>query len=546
MSDPLPPLIAALLNPALYADTQARPVERVELVQTHGSWVLLAGDVAYKIKKPVRFAFMDFSTLALRRQACETEWRVNRRFQQPDQAATHLYLGVLPILGTAQQPRWGPLGTAQAAQALEFAVQMRRFDEAARLDHVCDRGALTPEHLTHFARRMASFQARAAVAGVGQAWGHAAAAMRWPRDNFSTLRALLSAPADAEQVRALSHWAEQRYSAIEPLLSRRRQKERVREGHGDLHLGNLVLIDNAVLPFDAIEFNDSLRWIDVANDVAFLWMDLLHHGCPGLANVWLSAWLDASGDVSAPTVWSFFASYRAGVRAKVAALRWGQLGAADASREARPEADACLTQARRYLALAHDIAQPPLPQLIITHGLSGSGKTWASGRWLAAEATGRAVRLRSDVERKRLHGLSALAPSGSGLNSGLYSPQAHGDTYASLLARSRRLLAEGWTVLVDAAFLRLSERTAFAALAAEQRVPFHILACEAPLDVLRQRITERQASGLDASEATVAVLEQQLGWLEPLLPAERAVCLRLEVDGLRVQGGVEVAEKFQS
>jgi hypothetical protein len=345
--------------------------------------------------------------------------------------------------------------------------------------------------------------------------------MRWPRDNFTTLRTALTDPADAAQVRALSDWTEQRYNAIEPLLSRRRQKERVREGHGDLHLANLVLVDDEVLPFDAIEFNDSLRWIDVANDMAFAWMDLHNHACPGLANVLLSAWLDASGDVSATTVWTFFASYRAGVRAKVAALRMGQLGGTNPDGHTPPEASACLAEARRYLALAQTIAHPPAPQLVITHGLSGSGKTWASSRWLAAERTGRAIRLRSDVERKRLHGVSALAPSGSGLNSGLYSPQAHGDTYASLLKRTRRLLDDGWTVLVDAAFLRQSERAAFAAVARSMGVPFRILACEAPVEVLRQRITERQARGADASEATVAVLEQQLGWLEPLTDAER-------------------------
>src|SRR3990167_1075189 len=534
MTDRTPPLIAALLDPARYP----HPVERVELMETHGAWVLLAGEHAYKIKKPVRFPFMDFSTLALRRHACETEIRVNRRFQQHDRPATQLYLGVLPIVGTPAQPRWGKPGTGDEAQAIEFAVLMRRFDGACRLDHLCERGALTPEHLIGLARRMAAFQARAAVAGTGQAWGHPTAAMRWPRENFSTLRTALTAPADAALVRELSDWTEQRFNAIEPLLSRRRQKGRVREGHGDLHLANLVLIqgngEDEVLPFDAIEFNDSLRWIDVANDMAFAWMDLLGHGCPGLANVLLSAWLDASGDVSAPTVWSFFASYRAGVRAKVAAIRLGQLGGnpvGPSTGSGRPDAlgtaaederEHLLSEARRYLALARDIAHPPSPQLIITHGLSGSGKTWASSRWLAAEASGRAIRLRSDVERKRMPGLSALGPSGSGLNAGLYSPQAHTDTYASLLARARRLLAEGWTVLVDAAFLRAAERAAFAALADEQRVPFHILACEAPVDLLRQRIPERQARGADASEATVSVLEQQLGWLEPLDAGERA------------------------
>ncbi|MGM9428102.1 AAA family ATPase [Hydrogenophaga sp. MI9] len=512
MSDTLPPLITALLDPARYPHA----VERVALMQTHGGWVLLAGEFAYKIKKPVRFPFMDFGTLGARRHACETEIRVNRRFQSHDKPATQLYLGVLPIVGTPDDPRWGEAGTDGAVQpAIEFAVQMRRFDEAARLDHLCARGALTADHIGGLARRMAAFQARAAAADKAKPWGHAAAAMRWPRDNFTTLRSLLQAPDDAARVRALSDWTEQRFIAIEPLLSRRRQKGRVREGHGDLHLANLVLIEDEVLPFDAIEFNDELRWIDVASDMAFAWMDLLDHDRPGLANGLFSEWLDASGDVSAPSVWSFFASYRAGVRAKVAAIRAGQ-------QAGTPEADQSLDEARRYLALADRIAHPPQPQLVITHGLSGSGKTWASGQWLQAEASGRAIRLRSDVERKRLHGVSPLAASGSGLNEGLYRPQAHEETYASLRKRARMLLHDGWSVIVDAAFLREAERQAFAELAQAEGCPFHILACEAPPDELRRRIGARQAAGTDASEATLAVLEQQFGWLEPLTDGERA------------------------
>ncbi|MFM6985144.1 MAG: AAA family ATPase [Hydrogenophaga sp.] len=516
MSDTLPPLITALLDPTRYPHA----LQRVELVQTHGAWVLLAGEYAYKIKKPVRFPFMDFSTLALRRHACEAELRVNRRFQRHDQPATHLYQDVLPITGTAADPHWGAAG--DKGQAIEFAVRMRRFDEALRLDHLCARGLLTPAHMAGLARRMASFQRQAAVADGDQPWGHAAAAMRWPRDNVSTLRALLTAPADAALVRALGNWTEQRFMAIEPLLSRRRQKGRVREGHGDLHLANLVLVrgdgGDEVLPFDAIEFNDELRWIDVASDMAFVWMDLLDHGQPGLANVLLSEWLDASGDVSSPTVWSFFASYRAGVRAKVAAIRAGQ-------QDGTSDAGDSLHEARRYLALAQAIAHPPSPQLVITHGLSGSGKTWASGQWLLAEPSGRAIRLRSDVERKRLHGMGPLAVSQAGLNEGLYRPQAHGETYASLRTRARGLLQDGWSVLVDAAFLRAGERQTFADLAQAAGVPFHILACEAAPEVLRERVSARQAAGRDASEATLAVLEQQFGWLEPLTAAERACAL---------------------
>ena len=517
MTDVLPPLITALLDPARYP----HPVARVEMVETHGAWVLLAGEFAYKIKKPVRFPFLDFSTLPLRRLACETEIRVNRRFQLPNSPATQLYLGVWPIVGSAEQPRWGEADGGDDAKAIEFAVRMRRFDEASRLDHLCARGALTPDHIGSLARRMASFQGRAAVANGANGWGHPSAVMRWPRDNFLTLRATLTDPADAEMVRKLSDWAAQHFNTLEPLLARRRQKERVREGHGDLHLANLVLIEGEVLPFDAIEFNDELRWIDVANDMAFAWMDLLNEGQPGLANTLLSEWVDASGDVSAPAVWDFFASYRACVRAKIAAIRLGQLGGAGAS----PEAEASLAEARRYLALAHDIAHPPAPQMLITHGLSGSGKTWASSRWLQAEPTGRAIRLRSDVERKRLHGMSPHAPSGSGLNAGIYSPQANGDTYGSLLSRARSLLNDGWSVIVDAAFLREAERKAFAALAQSAGCPFHILACEASERVLRQRITERQARGTDASEATLAVMEQQLRWVEPLTADERKVIL---------------------
>ena len=517
MVDPLPPLIQALLS----ADCYPHPVAGVELVETHGAWVLLAGDFAYKIKKPVRFPFMDFSTLAARRRACETEVRINRRFQVHDQPATQLYLGVLPLTGSPEQPRWGHSGGEDDALAIEFAVQMRRFDERLRLDHLCERGALTPDHIRSLARRMAAFQARAAVAASQHPWGHPAAAMRWPRDNFQTLTAALPGATEATLVHQLRDWTEERFGSIEALLARRRQKGRVREGHGDLHLANLILVDGEVLPFDGIEFNEELRWIDVANDMAFAWMDLLHQQQPGLANLLMSEWLDVSGDVSAPAVWGFFASYRAGVRAKVAAIRMGQLEGQGPS----TDAEACHHEARQYLQLANDISRPPAPQLLITHGLSGCGKTWASSRWLQAESTGRAIRLRSDVERKRLRGMGPLTPSGSGLNADLYSAQSHHDTYASLLARARNLLHDGWSVLVDAAFLRASERQAFAALAQAAQCPFHILAPTAPVKELRARIRARQAERADASEATVEVLEQQLGWLEPLTQDEQAVLL---------------------
>lgn len=509
MRHDVPPLIAALLDPRRCPE----PAARMELIETHGAWVLLGDAHAWKIKKPVRLPFMDFSTLERRRAACEAEIRVNRRFAPRHGPA--LYQGVRPIRGSASDPCWGTLDALDTPDAIEYAVQMRRFDEASRLDHLCARQAIDMDDMAALARHVADFQAQAAVADAASPWGRPEHVLAWARDNILTLRELGPRGNGADALPWLADWTETRFAALTTLLAARRAEGRVREGHGDLHLANLVKLGDEVVAFDAIEFNDELRWIDTASDIAFTWMDLRRQGAPGLANGLLSSWLDASGDTTAPHVLPFFAVYRALVRAKVAAIRRTQIA---------PGPDALSPQDEEValsLALARRMAQPPAPRLLITHGLSGSGKTWASTRWLQAEPTGHAIRLRSDVERKRLHGLSALQASGSGLNSGLYTTQAHGDTYDSLLARSRQLLQEGWSVIVDAAFLRHRERAAFAALATGLGCPFHILACEAPPDVLRRRISARQARGNDASEATLAVLEQQFGWLEPLTAAER-------------------------
>ncbi|MGE0096896.1 MAG: AAA family ATPase [Hydrogenophaga sp.] len=506
----LPALLRALQEPARYPHAATA----MELLETHGAWVLLAGDHAYKIKKPVCLPFMDFSTLGLRRAACQAEVRLNRRFETGD-PASHLYLEVLPIVGTPENPAWGRPDEDDES-AFEYAVHMRRFDQNQRLDHLCQTGALRPAHLTGLARRMADFQARSAFMTAQGAWGQAEDMLAFAQDNLAALQAACSLPADRTRIDTLATWTGVRFAAVANTLAQRRTHGRVREGHGDLHLANLVLIGDEVVPFDGIEFNDALRWIDVASDIAFTWMDLQGHERPGLANLFLSEWLDASGDTSALWVLPFFAVYRALVRAKVAAIRSDQPGA---------HCRVAQNEAHHYLALAGRIAQPGPPRLLITHGLSGSGKTHASSRWLLLEASGRAIRLRSDVERKRLHGLDAHEASGSGPNDGLYSPQANLDTYDHLLQRARGLLQDGWTVLVDAAFLRHRERADFGALAQSMGCPFHILAPEAPLAVLRERIRHRQAQGQDASEATLEVLERQLGWLEPLNEAERACCI---------------------
>jgi hypothetical protein len=496
MSAAHPPLIGALLDAGRYPHAAAR----VDLVETHASWLLLAGEFAYKIKKPVTLPFLDYGTLALREACCRAELALNHRL------APDLYLDVVPIGGSPEQPKIG------ASPALEWAVRMRRFDEDGRLDHMAARGELQPGHLSQLAATLCAFQQAAAVAAPDARFGAAEQVLAAARENFVELRQLLPAAAQA-QVGQLAAWTEAEFVRRAGDFAARKGGGFIREGHGDLHLGNLVLIDGRVTPFDCIEFNEDFRWNDPASEIAFVWIDLLDHGRPGLAGWFLNEWLEAGGDFAALCVLRFYAVYRAVVRAKVAALRAAQEDAATA----RGELDA----ARAYLDLAWRIAVPPAPTFLITCGLSGSGKTTASSARLldpALNAAGSIVRLRSDVERKRLFGLAPHDNSRSAPDAGIYTADATTRTYARLSALSRELLGAGWPVIVDAAFLKRAERDSFAALAAEFGADFKILATAAPPEELRRRLLARSG---DASEATVAILERQLEWFEPPAGDER-------------------------
>lgn len=499
MDAPLPALILALLQPERYPDA----VQQVELVQTHISWVLLAGDWAYKIKKPLRLSYLDFSTLALRQHYCQEELRLNRRF------APDIYLQVVGIFGTAQQPQWQGTG-----EPIEYAVKMRRFDEAGRLDYQCARGQLRPAHLSDLADTLVAFHQAAARAPANSRYGQPETILSAALDNFTDLSALLPDAAVHTQLAALRAWTEASYQRLAPLMRTRQQQGWVRECHGDLHLGNLVLIQQRVRLFDGLEFNADLRWSDVACEIAFTAIDLQAHAQPGLANWFYNEVLSRSGDYQGAQLLPFYAVYRALVRAKVAALRAAQTQEKSA-------------EALTYLSLAQQLAAPAAAQLLITHGLSGCGKTWATDALLQRNDQPPTLRLRSDVERKRLHGLAATAHSGAALASGIYAPDAHARTYAHLKVQAEQLLRAGWSVIVDATFLRQADRAAFAQLASDCGVRFCILAPSATPAQLRQRILARQACGQDASEATLAVLARQTDMLEPLSAQELLACNNL-------------------
>ena len=498
MDTDLPPLIQALLEPGRYPGA----VPGVTLVQTHISWVLLAGDFAYKIKKPLKLPFLDYSTLELRHACCNDELRLNCRF------APDIYLDVVALVGTTDDPRWGGPGTP-----LEYAVRMRRFDEDGRLDHLCQRGGLRAAHLSDLAETLTGFHARAAVAAPASRFGTPEQVLAPALENFDELQQLLQAPGYQQQLAQLRQWTTAEFNRLAPVIQARKAGGRVRECHGDLHLGNLVCIDERVRMFDCIEFNEDLRWIDVVSEIAFTYIDLLDHGQPGLANWFVNEVLSRSGDYDGARLLRFYAVYRAMVRAKVAAIRDAQTH------------DTAQPEVLNYLALAEQLARPGSARLVITHGLSGCGKTVASTQLLQTDVVAGSLRLRSDVERKRLFRLPFKQRSGSAIGVGIYAPDAHARTYAHLRTQCAMLLRAGWSVVVDAAFLKRAERDTFRALAHELGVPFAILAPMAAPDELRARIEKRQALGRDASEATVAVLEQQMQWIEPLAPDEQSSLL---------------------
>lgn len=498
---------------------------QVRLLETHISWVLLAGQFAYKIKKPVSLGFLDFSSLEARHYYCEEEIRLNRRL------APQLYLDVVPIGGTAENPLFN------AHPALEYAVRMRRFSVSGQFDKLAGKGCLLPQHIDSLAAAIAQFHRSlpAADAGAGAPYGTAEAVSQDALQSFAQLQALLGDRADLDSLAAIRRESDREFAACRSLFGQRLAQGFVRECHGDLHLGNIVLLDGQPVPFDGIEFNPALRWIDVMSEVAFTVMDLQHHRRADLAFRFLNAYLELTGDYAGIRLLRFYIACRAMVRAKVGAIRAAQPGLS--SRAASGALAAC----RNYLQLAADCFARKVPVLIITHGLPGSGKsTFAQ---IALERL-QAIRLRSDVERKRLFGLSLLADSRASAGIDLYSPEITRRTYARLNALARELLLAERTVIVDAAFISGEERDKFRRLAQELAVPFVIASICAGRETLHARIAQRQKAGNDASEADVAVMEKLQLAYEPLSPQEQGYVAEFNNEGAGIAADVAGWDKL--
>lgn len=499
----VPRLIGAMLEPRWYDHA----VERCELIETHISWVILTGQYAYKVKKPVDLGFLDFSTLEKRRFYCEEELRLNRRL------APAIYLEVVPITGTPQQPVLGGRG-----EAIEYTVKMAQFPQPARLDRMLEAGRLEPCHMDAFAHMIAEFHRQAAKSAAADSYGEPAQVWQPMAENFTRIRDDIADARQREAVAGLEKWSGEVFSRLAPLLTRRKAGGFIRECHGDMHLRNLAWIDNAPLAFDGIEFNPNLRWIDVISEVAFLVMDLHDRGRPELAQRFLNAYLERSGDYAGLQLLPLYLVYRALVRAKVCAIRLGQ-PLPDATE--RASAESAFAQ---YLALARSYTCPTTPALLLTRGLSGSGKTSLSQPLLERLP---AIRIRSDVERKRLFGMAALESGRAAPAQGIYSAEAGRHTYGCLRELAARVLDAGYTVIVDATFLQREQREPFERLARERGVSYIVLEFRAQTPTLRKRIGQRRG---DASDADLAVLEHQLAGYAPLTDAERARCVEIDTE----------------
>ncbi|GIW42140.1 MAG: aminoglycoside phosphotransferase [Candidatus Binatia bacterium] len=493
----LPSWFEAMRHPAFYPH---RP-ERVDLVQTHASYVFLAGEKVYKVKKPVRFSFLDFSTLELRRHFCEEEVRLNRRLTQD------VYRGVV---GICRREAGFSLGSADDPGAVEYAVEMRRLPAERMLARLLERGEATPEMLRRLAQKVAAFHEAADCGPEVRAFGSPqsfAASLEEDFAEAARFRGVTVEPRVDDAIRAFFRAA---LAEFRPWLEERCRTGRVREGHGDLHAEH-VCFEDGIQIYDCIEFRRDFRCRDVAAEVAFLAMDLVYHGREDLAETFVAEYAERAGDADVARLWPFFACHRAYIRGKVESLASEE---PEVGEEARSRAR---DSAVLHFRLAYRFTWAYRPVLVVVFGLSGSGKTT-----LARELARRTgfEHWNSDEVRKELAGLPPNEPSREEDRPWLYGPDMSARTYATLFERARAALGRGRGVILDATFQRRQERGEARALARDFGVPFVAVECRCSEATTYRRLGERVRAGAGPSDADWSVYLRQRSRYEPLTAGE--------------------------
>ncbi len=471
-----------------------KPVERIE---THISTLLLVADQAFKIKKPVDFGFLNFTELQQRKFYCVEELRLNGRL------APDIYEEVITISGEQHHPQINGSGPA-----IEYMVKMKRFNQDDLFDQKLKNGTLTEKHIIELAKTIADFHQRIDIADDNLGMPIVDSISGAVIENFDQLRDFIYTQNNDLQQRfnKLEQWSRQKTSELTPLLRQRLDNGFVRECHGDMHLGNITLYQNRVTIFDGIEFNPGFRWIDVMSEIAFITMDLDSAGQSAYCSILLNHYLEETGDYIGLQLLAYYQAYRAMVRAKVTALRLGQLQENDT--EYRQQ----LSVLTHYLEIADRYTKEATPKLLITNGVSGTGKSYVSEQLLKQFAL---IRIRSDVERKRLY------PSPKER----YTPEATRNTYSHLHELAASCLEAGYSVIIDATYLEHQYRKQALKIAVSSELPFLAISLQFPVDILEQRITQRIEKDNDASEATISVLHGQLAKAESLSDDEHQYTL---------------------
>ena len=497
-------LIKALHDAGCYD----HPVTDVEVFETHISWIVLTGDFAYKLKKPLDFgSFLDFSTLEKRRRLCEQEVRLNRRL------APSLYLEAVPISGMTDAPRIN-----DASAPFEYAVKMRQFSNRLLFSNLQASGELSLEMLDDLIDQLVAFHEQANRVPEDSDFGSREAMQRILEREFELIGAHLESDADRQRLAHLRTWVEEAFVRFDGEFERRRNEGYVRETHGDVHLGNAVQHEGRALMFDGIEFNEELRWNDVGGDLAFLLMDLEARGEHAFAHHALNRYLELSGDHGLLRLLPFYKLYRALVKAKVDILRYQQTELHPAD---HPEV---IADYRRHIELARRYSEFTFPYLVIGVGVSGSGKSRFTGEMVRRLGV---VRLRSDVERKRLFGFESLARTEKqGVD--IYHSDATQRTYAHLAKLTGIVLEAGLPVCIDATCLKRAQRDRLRHEAEGRGLPVLLVSFEADEATLRARIEKRARRGGDPSEAGLSVLKRQLANLEPFSGDERLHLVHLD------------------
>ncbi len=494
----LPPLIHQMLRPSFYPHwTQ----EAITLVQTHTAYVLLTGAYAYKIKKPVNYGFLNYSTLAARKHYVAEEILLNRR------TAPEIYLAAVPIYQADNQ-----FSFAETGHPIEYAVKMKQFPQGSLFSELLDQGKLTPDIMQALAHEVATFHQHTATDKYIQTFGQVAQIRQAFDENYTQSQPYVGRGQTQQQLQETQAYTDQAFATWENRFQSRIQHHKIRECHGDLHLSNICRWQNRIFLFDCIEFNEAFRYVDTMYDVAFTVMDCDAHGHRGLGNAFLNTYLEDTGDWQGMEVLPLYLSRQAYVRAKVTSFL---LDDKTVPPEQRQQLQ---TQAQAYYTQAWQYTQQQTGQLILMSGLSGSGKSTVAQQ--LARLMG-AIYIRSDAVRKHLAGIP-LRQKGE---ASLYTPVMTEKTYHRLEQLGLRLAGLGHRVILDAKYDRMATRQSVLTQANTMHIPASIVVCETPLDVLQQRLQQRQG---DIADATAELLSSQQAMAESLTPEEETIATHLD------------------